>query len=51
MISRRASPSASTIRIAPAALLVPVVRIGADGPRSGSPVAGPVTWVGLLHER
>ena len=51
MMIRRANPSARRMRIALAAFRVPDVRIGAALLRSGSPVAGPVNWVGLLHER
>src|SRR3954469_19237410 len=43
MMSRKASPSARTTRIAPAACRVPEVRVAAPVPRSGTPVAGSVT--------
>ena len=46
MMSRRARPSARTIRTAPTAPCVPVDRDGAPVPRSGPPDAGPVTGNG-----
>jgi hypothetical protein len=42
-MKRKARPSARTMRIALTESRVPVVRVGAPVPRSGSPAAGPVT--------
>ncbi len=51
MMSRRANPSARRMTTALTASPGLVVPAGVDPPRSGTPVAGPVNEIGLLHER